>query len=83
MTDSAITSAVQGSLASDQGVRGSRIRVDTANGIVTLSGTVPTAAEKVEAESLASRTTGVRQVVSNIRVEQAQPAPNPSGTPQY
>jgi hyperosmotically inducible protein len=42
--------------------------------VVTLSGAVPTTAEKSEAERLARNTQGVTQVVNNISVEREESA---------
>jgi osmotically-inducible protein OsmY len=73
MTDATITAAVKSGLASDSATNASMISVDTSGGVVNLSGQVPTTAEKAEAERIARRTSGVRQVINNIAVEQSQP----------
>jgi osmotically-inducible protein OsmY len=70
-TDATVTTAVKNKLAADPTTSATKISVDTANGVVTLSGSVPTAAEKAEAERIARNTQGVTQVVNNISVEQA------------
>lgn len=69
-TDTTITNAVKNKLAADPTTSAAKINVDTANTVVTLSGSVPTAAEKSEAERIARNTQGVTQVVNNISVEQ-------------
>ncbi|MCI0336502.1 MAG: BON domain-containing protein [Acidobacteria bacterium] len=45
-----------------------KINVDVNNNIVTLRGTVATAAEKAEAEQVAKSTEGVKRVVNQLRV---------------
>lgn len=68
VTDAAMTSAVKAKLLADPTVGGLRIDVDTANGVVTLTGNVSNAAEAKEAVRLARTTEGVRDVVSKLRV---------------
>jgi hyperosmotically inducible protein len=78
-SDTTITTAVKNKLAADPTTSAARINVDTSNGIVTLSGKVPTTAERSEAERIARNTQGVTQVVNNISAEQG--AGGPGGTP--
>jgi hyperosmotically inducible protein len=66
--DAAITTAVKAKLLADPDTAGLRIDVDTANGVVTLSGTLKTAAEKTEAVRLARETTGVKDVTDRLTV---------------
>src|SRR5215475_1116259 len=73
-TDTTVTTAVKNKLAADPTTSAVRINVDTSNGVVTLSGAVPTAAEKSEAERIARNTQGVTQVVNNITVERGESA---------
>lgn len=68
LTDAGITAAVKTRLLADPDVAGLKIDVDTAEKVVTLSGTVATAAQKTEAGSIARDTTGVTRVVNNLRV---------------
>lgn len=72
MTDATITATVKSKLAADPGTSAARINVDTLNGVVTLSGAVPTIAEKSEAERIASNTSGVAQVINNIAIERGE-----------
>jgi len=67
--DATINTAVKNKLAAEPTTSAAKIDVDTSNGVVTLSGKVPTTAEKSEAERIARNTQGVRQVVNNISVE--------------
>jgi hyperosmotically inducible periplasmic protein len=69
-TDAAITSAVKTKFLADTTVPGLKIDVDTKDGIVTLTGTVKTAAEKAEALRLAKTTKGVKSVVDKLTVQQ-------------
>src|SRR5215510_10846043 len=71
-SDATITTAVKNKLAADPTTSAAKINVDTSNGVVTLSGSVPTAAEKSEAERLARNTQGVTQVVNNITAERGE-----------
>jgi len=66
--DSAITLKVKSKLAGDSQTSAIRIGVDTVNGVVTLTGTVPSTVEKDEANKVAKNTEGVKQVVNNITV---------------
>jgi osmotically-inducible protein OsmY len=68
ITDAAITSTVKTKLLGDTTTPGLKIDVDTANGVVTLSGTVANAAEKSRALELARETNGVKSVVDKIKV---------------
>lgn len=66
--DSAITTKVKSKLAVDSQTSAIKIGVETKDGLVTLSGTVPTATEKNEAEKIARNTDGVKRVVNDITV---------------
>jgi osmotically-inducible protein OsmY len=66
--DAGITSKVKTKFLADTGVSGLKIDVDTNNGIVTLTGTVPTEAEKRRAMELARQTDGVKSVVDRLKV---------------
>ena len=67
-TDPGVTTAVKSKLAADDTVKAYQINVDTADGVVTLSGTVETHAAKNQAVTLARQTDGVRDVVDQIAV---------------
>jgi hyperosmotically inducible protein len=75
-TDAGVTTAVKAKLAADDTVKAYQIDVDTANKVVTLTGTVESEAAKAQAARLARETEGVTNVVDNI-VVQAKPAPPP------
>jgi len=67
-TDAGITSAVKTKMAADNTVKASEINVDTHNHVVTLNGTVGSAAEKERAVTIARNTNGVNSVVDDLRV---------------
>src|ERR1044071_9140821 len=66
--DSAVTAKVKTKLAADTETSAIKIGVETNNGVVTLSGEVPTDKEKSKAEQLAKNTDGVKRVVNEIKV---------------
>jgi hyperosmotically inducible protein len=68
LTDAAITTAVKSKFLADSDVPGMKIDVDTSNGVVTLNGTVPSAAEKRRAVQIAKETDGVKSVKDNLKV---------------
>lgn len=68
-TDSAITTAIAGKLASDKRARFGGIRVETdENGVVWLSGAASSQEEIDDAVNLAHRAADVRAVQSGIRL---------------
>jgi osmotically-inducible protein OsmY len=66
--DAATTAAVKTKLLGDTKVGGLMIDVDTKDNVVTLSGTVHSAAERTEAVRLARTTTGVKQVIDKLTI---------------
>src|SRR6185369_1241136 len=70
-TDPGITTAVKAKLAADNTVKAYQIDVDTASGVVTLTGIVEAPAAKEQAVILARGTDGVKDVVDHITVNQA------------
>jgi len=69
--DAGITMAVKGRLLDDPQVKGLRIDVDTREGVVYLTGTVRSNAEKDRAVELARNTENVRNVVTNLTIEKS------------
>lgn len=68
-SDTWITTKVKADLLTTGNVPGMEIKVETVNGVVMLSGTVNTAAEKDRAVAVARGIQGVKQVdSSNLRV---------------
>lgn len=66
--DAGITMAVKSRLLDDPQVKGLRIDVDTREGVVYLTGSVSSAAEKERAVQLARNTENVREVVTNLTI---------------
>jgi len=66
--DSAITAKVKSKLATDTQTSAIRISVETKEGVVTLTGNVPSDTEKSKAETLAKNTDGVRRVQNEIKI---------------
>lgn len=68
VSDSWITTKVKGELAQDADTKASQIHVDTKQGVVVLSGTVASTAEKNKAEQDARSIKGVVDVQNNLKV---------------
>ncbi len=77
-SDAQVTSDIQNKLSTDSGLQGKQLGVDTANGSVTLSGTVDNEAQRHAAAKYAASIPGVKQVVNNLTVASATPAPAPA-----
>ncbi len=69
--DAYITSATKLRLLADRKTPGMDINVDTTNGVVTLFGTVPNETAKKQAEEEAEKVSGVKKVVNEIKVSNA------------
>jgi len=74
--DTGITTKIKGALVTNPITKSSTIHVDTDNGIVNLTGEVPSARVMAEAERIAQNTEHVKSVHNNLTV--AAPA-NASG----
>jgi hyperosmotically inducible protein len=72
MSDAAITSKVKARLAGKQGLSSFDIHVKTDSGVVTLTGTVDSQAQRKRAGEVASDTGGVKGVNNNIEVKAKQ-----------
>ena len=70
--DATITARVKTALLNDPQVSGTRIDVDTTNGVVTMSGSVKSKAEESRAIQLARQVNGVRDVKSTLQVPSSQ-----------
>jgi osmotically-inducible protein OsmY len=66
LNDGSITAKIKAKMALDDVVKASDINVDYANGVVTLTGTVRTAAERKRAVDLARETEGVKSVTDRL-----------------
>jgi len=67
--DTAITTSVKAKMAEDKTVDATAISVETLNGTVQLSGFAKSPAEKAQAEVLARRANGVKDVKNSIVVK--------------
>jgi hyperosmotically inducible protein len=68
-------------LAAADDLRDSTINVDVDNDIVTLSGTVASAAQKTRAEAVAKAVEGVKSVRNQLKVEAANANANANASP--
>ena len=68
-------------LAAADDLRDSTINVDVDNGIVTLSGTVASAAQKTKAEQVAKAVEGVKGVRNQLKVQTGNANANASASP--
>ena len=85
--DAQVAGEVQGKLYADSNVPTKGVTVTSANGVVTLSGTVSSDAERLAAASDAAQVAGVKTVVNNLQVApptaaEAQPKPEPEPQPE-
>jgi hyperosmotically inducible periplasmic protein len=68
LNDATITANVKAKFVTDDEVKAFTINVDTYQGVVTLSGTVPNQQALNRAVKLAKETDGVRQVISKLTI---------------
>jgi hyperosmotically inducible protein len=68
MTDVYITATTKMRLFANKATPGLDINVDTDDGVVTLFGSVPTAAAKATAEAEAQKVSGVKRVINELQV---------------
>jgi osmotically-inducible protein OsmY len=73
--DAWITTKIQSKLVGDREIRAREIDVSTHDGVVTLTGHVLNEPLRQLAETLAKNTDGVKQVVNQLDVQVAPPAP--------
>jgi hyperosmotically inducible periplasmic protein len=66
--EAALTTKIKAKMALDDTVRARSIDVTTSGSVVTVSGTVRSAAERERAVALARETAGVSQVVNHLEV---------------
>ena len=76
-SDAQVASDVQSKIYSDAAVQSRGISVQAANGVVTLTGSVNSDAERNAAGNDAGAIDGVRTVVNNLQIQQAQMTPPP------
>ena len=68
-TDAGVTTAVKTKFLADPSIAGLKIDVDTKDHVVTLTGVVPSAADKSLAVEVARKTDGVNSVVDNLTIQ--------------
>lgn len=68
LNDGALTAKIKSKMALDDTIRAAAIDVDTAGGVVTLSGTVRSESERARALQLARETEGVTSVSDRLTV---------------
>ncbi|KMQ79861.1 hypothetical protein BPMI_04459 [Candidatus Burkholderia pumila] len=66
--DSTVTTKVKAELLSAKDVQSTHIHVKTKNGIVSLTGTVPSAADKTTAEETVKNVSGVASVKNHLKI---------------
>jgi len=74
--DAQVASDIQNKFSQDSGLQGKQVNVQSANGVVTLDGTVDNAAQRDTAGRLAAAEEGVKTVVNNLQMAPQQPAPD-------
>ncbi len=82
-SDAQLASDVQSKIYADAAIQSRNIAVQANDGIVTLNGNVSNDAERGAVANDAATVSGVKTVVNNLQVQQAQatPAPQPVQTP--
>jgi BON domain len=68
LENGALTTKIKSKMALDDSVKALNINVDTADGVVTLTGTVHSEAERTRAVQLARETDGVKSVTDRLVV---------------
>lgn len=66
--DSAVTTKVKAELLSAKNLKSTHIHVKTKAGIVSLTGTVPSAADKTTAEQVTKEVSGVASVKNHLKI---------------
>lgn len=69
LSDGALTAKIKSKMALDDTVRARSVDVSTANGVVTVSGSVGSQAEHDRAVQLARETSGVTRVIDHLSVK--------------
>ena len=77
-TDAQVAAEVQSKINSDSGIIGREVGVRASSGVITLSGDVGSESERAAAAQDAATVQGVRTVVNDLVVQQAQAATSPA-----
>jgi hypothetical protein len=80
-TDQQIAQDIQSRIQAEQALAGQNIQVAVASGVATLNGSVTDEASRSLAANDSSSINGVKTVVNNLTVQQAQPAAAPAAAP--
>jgi len=80
--DAKISSDIQSKFSQDSGLASKQLTVQTADGVVTLNGTVDNDAQKEAASKQAASIPGVKQVLNNLTVGPAMAAAQPPADAQ-
>jgi hyperosmotically inducible periplasmic protein len=81
VNDAWVTTQVYAKFFMDPDIKGRNIKVETMSGVVTLTGTVQSSAQRNQAVAMAKTTDGVKQVVDKLSLAPAE-KPLPSNTPE-
>ncbi len=73
-TDAQLNSDVQSKITSDAALQGRQVAASSSDGVVTLTGTVQSDAERIAASNDAAKVDGVKQVLNNLTVAAPQTA---------
>lgn len=68
LDDTEITTKVKSAIFAEPGLDSLKISVDTVKGVVTLSGSIATAAQADKVKALAGAVAGVKEVVSHLSI---------------
>jgi hyperosmotically inducible protein len=68
LSDAALTTKIKAKIALDDTLKKTDVSVHTKDGVVTLSGTVPSAAMQTRVLQLAHETAGVKSVANEIKI---------------
>ncbi len=71
-SDAALTTKIKTALLTEKNLKSLDIGVETTNGVVTLSGTVPSSAQIDQAVDLTKHVKGVKDVHNDLHVASAQ-----------
>jgi hypothetical protein len=78
--DAQLANQVQGKIVADGNIQNKQIGVQSANGVVTLSGTVGSELERSAAANDAAQVAGVKTVINDLQVQSAAAQPSPAAT---
>lgn len=68
LSDAALTTKIKAKIALDDTLKQASVSVHTRDGVVTVSGTVPSAAMQARVLQLARETTGVKSVSNDLKI---------------